>query len=149
MRHRGWIGSRDTHMAERQHLFDRVVTRAPSRSPLEPLEAPIARSGPRGNDALVLAIPVIFRLGPAGYEQLEHARGVGARLSAAELLAEILATTDQTLAKLRDLSTLLRPPQLDALGHTREQREVRAAAVPGRTQRVRRARGDAPVRLQE
>jgi signal transduction histidine kinase len=34
----------------------------------------------------------------------------------AELLAEILATTDQTLAKLRDLSTLLRPPQLDALG---------------------------------
>ena len=34
----------------------------------------------------------------------------------AELLAEILATTDQTLAKLRDLSMLLRPPQLDALG---------------------------------
>jgi len=34
----------------------------------------------------------------------------------AELLAEILATTDQTLSKLRDLSTLLRPPQLDALG---------------------------------
>lgn len=34
----------------------------------------------------------------------------------AELLDEILATADQTLAKLRDLSTLLRPPQLDALG---------------------------------
>lgn len=34
----------------------------------------------------------------------------------AELLAEILATADQTLAKLRDLSMLLRPPQLDALG---------------------------------
>lgn len=33
-----------------------------------------------------------------------------------ELLAEILATADQTLAKLRDLSMLLRPPQLDALG---------------------------------
>src|SRR5215813_9221656 len=64
-----------------------LLTRAPSRSPLEPLEAPVARSGPRGNDALVLAIPVIFRLGPAGYEQLEHARGVGVRLSAAELLA--------------------------------------------------------------
>ncbi|MGN6512734.1 MAG: histidine kinase, partial [Lysobacteraceae bacterium] len=34
----------------------------------------------------------------------------------AELLDEILATADQTLAKLRDLSMLLRPPQLDALG---------------------------------
>lgn len=34
----------------------------------------------------------------------------------AELLTEILATADQTLAKLRDLSMLLRPPQLDALG---------------------------------
>ncbi|NUS39012.1 MAG: PAS domain S-box protein [Lysobacter sp.] len=34
----------------------------------------------------------------------------------AELLEEILATADQTLAKLRDLSMLLRPPQLDALG---------------------------------
>ena len=33
-----------------------------------------------------------------------------------ELLAEILTTADQTLAKLRDLSMLLRPPQLDALG---------------------------------
>src|SRR6516225_7468542 len=33
-----------------------LLTRAPSRSPLEPLDAPIARSGPRSNDALVLTI---------------------------------------------------------------------------------------------
>src|SRR5215831_7988935 len=64
-----------------------LLTRGPSRLPLEPLDAPTARSGPRGNDALVLTIPVIFRLGPAGYEHLEHARGVGVRLSAAELVA--------------------------------------------------------------
>src|SRR5215831_16379298 len=64
-----------------------LLTRGPSRLSLEPLDAPIAGSGPRGNDALVLTIPVIFRLGPAGYEHLEHARGVGVRLSAAELVA--------------------------------------------------------------
>ena len=34
----------------------------------------------------------------------------------AETLAEIIATTDQTVAKVRNLSLLLRPPQLDALG---------------------------------
>lgn len=33
-----------------------------------------------------------------------------------EVLAEIIATTDQTIAKLRNLSMLLRPPQLDTLG---------------------------------
>ncbi len=33
-----------------------------------------------------------------------------------EVLAEIVATTDQTVAKLRNLSMLLRPPQLDTLG---------------------------------
>ena len=64
-----------------------LLTRAPSRAPLEPLEAPVAPSGSRGNDALVLTIPVIFRLGPAGYEQLDHELGVGLRLSATELLA--------------------------------------------------------------
>jgi signal transduction histidine kinase len=34
----------------------------------------------------------------------------------AEILAEIVAITDQTVAKVRNLSLLLRPPQLDALG---------------------------------
>jgi signal transduction histidine kinase len=34
----------------------------------------------------------------------------------AAILAEIVETTDQTVAKVRDLSLLLRPPQLDALG---------------------------------
>ena len=33
-----------------------------------------------------------------------------------EILGEIIATTDQTIAKLRNLSMLLRPPQLDTLG---------------------------------
>lgn len=33
-----------------------------------------------------------------------------------ETAQEIVATADQTVAKLRDLSLLLRPPQLDALG---------------------------------
>lgn len=33
-----------------------------------------------------------------------------------EILAEIIATTEQTVTKLRDLSLLLRPPQLDTLG---------------------------------
>lgn len=33
-----------------------------------------------------------------------------------EILAEIIATTDQTVTKLRNLSLLLRPPQLDTLG---------------------------------
>ncbi|HEY5805113.1 MAG TPA: cache domain-containing protein [Lysobacter sp.] len=33
-----------------------------------------------------------------------------------EILSEIIATTDQTVAKLRNLSLLLRPPQLDTLG---------------------------------
>lgn len=33
-----------------------------------------------------------------------------------EVLAEIIATTDQTVTKLRNLSLLLRPPQLDTLG---------------------------------
>jgi signal transduction histidine kinase len=33
-----------------------------------------------------------------------------------EILAEIIAITDQTVAKLRNLSLLLRPPQLDTLG---------------------------------
>ncbi|GHA84458.1 PAS domain-containing sensor histidine kinase [Cognatilysobacter bugurensis] len=34
----------------------------------------------------------------------------------ADIVAEIVGATDQTLAKVRDLSLLLRPPQLDALG---------------------------------
>ncbi|MFC0677032.1 sensor histidine kinase [Lysobacter korlensis] len=34
----------------------------------------------------------------------------------AEILAEIIEITDQTVAKVRNLSLLLRPPQLDALG---------------------------------
>ncbi|RPE74604.1 signal transduction histidine kinase [Vulcaniibacterium tengchongense] len=34
----------------------------------------------------------------------------------AEIVAEIVALADQTIAKLRNLSMLLRPPQLDALG---------------------------------
>ena len=34
----------------------------------------------------------------------------------AEILEEIITTTDQTVAKLRNLSLLLRPPQLDSLG---------------------------------
>lgn len=34
----------------------------------------------------------------------------------AEVIAEIVGITDQTIAKLRDISMLLRPPQLDALG---------------------------------
>lgn len=34
----------------------------------------------------------------------------------AGILAEIIEITDQTIAKVRDLSLLLRPPQLDALG---------------------------------
>lgn len=34
----------------------------------------------------------------------------------AEILAEIIDTTDETIAKVRNLSLLLRPPQLDALG---------------------------------
>lgn len=33
-----------------------------------------------------------------------------------EIVDEIVAISDQTVTKLRDLSTLLRPPQLDALG---------------------------------
>ncbi|KAG0913683.1 hypothetical protein G6F32_016646 [Rhizopus arrhizus] len=34
----------------------------------------------------------------------------------AEDLAQIVSLADTTVAKLRDISTLLRPPQLDALG---------------------------------
>lgn len=34
----------------------------------------------------------------------------------AEIVADIIATSDQTVAKLRNLSLLLRPPQLDTLG---------------------------------
>lgn len=34
----------------------------------------------------------------------------------ADIIAEIVGATDQTLSKVRDLSLLLRPPQLDALG---------------------------------
>jgi radical SAM superfamily enzyme YgiQ (UPF0313 family) len=64
-----------------------LLTRASFRPPPEPLDAPVVRSGPCESDSLVLVIPIIFRLGPAGYEQLSHDRGVGVRLSAAELLA--------------------------------------------------------------
>ena len=44
---------------------------------------------------------------------------------------------------------LVEQAKLDLLGGAGEQREVRAAAVPGRAERMRRARRDAPVRLQE
>ena len=45
-----------------------------------------------------------------------------------EVVAEIVAISDQTVAKLRDLSLLLRPPQLDLLGVE--------AALRGQTERL-------------
>lgn len=48
-------------------------------------------------------------------------------------IAEIVAIADQTIAKLRNLSLLLRPPQLDALGlevALRSQAEALARATP-------------------
>ena len=44
---------------------------------------------------------------------------------------------------------LVEQAKLDLLGGAGEQREVRAAPVPGGAERMRRARGDSPVRLQE
>jgi len=65
-----------------------LLTRVASPRPgLEPLDAPVARSDVRAHDSFVLTVPVVLRLGTAGYEQLEHDAGVRARLSAVELVA--------------------------------------------------------------
>ncbi len=46
-----------------------------------------AAAAPRDDEQLVLVTPVILRLGPAGFEQLDHDGRVRVRLSAGELLA--------------------------------------------------------------
>lgn len=54
---------------------------------IDRLDVPLAGSGPRDTDELVLVTPVILRLGPEGFEQLEHDGRIRMRLGAAELLA--------------------------------------------------------------
>src|SRR5690606_28253642 len=49
---------------------------------------------------------------PGGAGQPDDA----AQAMRAEIINEIIATADETVIKLRNLSMLLRPPQLDALG---------------------------------
>src|SRR4029453_13070785 len=62
---------------------------SPSARPiraLAPDDAPRG-GGYRSGDQLVLATPVVFRLGPGGFEQLDYDGRVRARMSALELLA--------------------------------------------------------------
>lgn len=49
-------------------------------------------------------------------ERADGTQDEDARARHTEIVNEIIATADQTVVKLRDLSMLLRPPQLDALG---------------------------------
>ena len=46
-----------------------------------------------------------------------------------EILDEVIAIADQTVLKLRNLSLLLRPPQLDSLGLEAALRESRQVAA--------------------
>ncbi|MGO4551363.1 histidine kinase [Lysobacter sp. 2RAF19] len=66
------------------------------------------------HDDIGQAITAI-KLGAMSLRSEDDADGQG-KARSEEILADIIATTDQTIAKLRNLSILLRPPQLDTLG---------------------------------
>lgn len=66
------------------------------------------------HDDIGQAITAI-KLGALALQDEDDHDGKG-RQRTEEILGEIIATTDQTVAKLRNLSMLLRPPQLDTLG---------------------------------